>query len=62
MEIFVENHGGWMEAEVFEIRGGTVTCTFEVNGMTGYREIDDSQTSMIRPLGRRVARGTLIDV
>ncbi len=48
-----------MEAEVFEIRGGTVTCTFEVNGMTGYREIDDSETSMIRPLGRRVARGTL---
>ena len=27
--------------------------------MTGYREIDESDTSVMRPLGRRVARGTL---
>ncbi len=55
----MEHHGGWLEAEVFETHGSTVTCTYEVDGMTGYREIDDSETSMMRPLGRRVARGTL---
>lgn len=59
VEIFSLPHRRWLEAEVFEIEGNTVTCIFEADGMTGYREIDDSDTSLMRPLGRRAARGTV---
>ena len=58
VEIFHEEHG-WLEAQVHDIDGRTVTCVFEVHGMVGFREIEDSQVSMMRPLGRRPARGTL---